>query len=84
MRFSIDIEDARPILRLPMSPATAQRPVDTAAAAPCRQALSLVPRALSLGSRTAMRARVLRASAAAKRVAVDVPAGVDLQGVLQR
>lgn len=43
-----------------------------------------VPRFLTFGSRSATRAAIACASSAAKRVAVDVPAGVRLDRVLQK
>lgn len=50
---------------------------------------AFVPRAMTFGSRSRTRTRIERASAASKsatlqRVAVDVPAGVDLDRVLQK
>lgn len=50
---------------------------------------AFVPRAMTFGSRSGTRARIERASAASnsatlKRVAVDVPAGIDLDRVLQK
>ena len=43
-----------------------------------------VPRSMTFGVRSANRASILRASAALKRVAVDVPAGVRLDRVLEQ
>ena len=50
---------------------------------------AFIPRAMTFGSRSGTRARIERASAASgsatlKRVAVDVPAGIDLDRVLQK
>jgi hypothetical protein len=56
------------------------------AAAP--RATRALPRWFTFGSRSATRAAILAAaardSAALRRVAVDVPAGVDLERVLQK
>lgn len=59
---------------------------DSAIAAP--RAAALLPRRMTLGIRSATRAAIRRAaardSAALQRVALDVPAGVDLDRVLQK
>jgi len=60
------------------------------AADPARTArTAFVPRAMTFGSRSGTRAKIACASAASKsatpqRVAVDVPAGIDLDRVLQK
>lgn len=68
---------------MPLS--TAETPA-TATAAP--RAAAMLPRLVTFGVRSATRAAIVgaaaRASAALKRVALDVPAGVDLDRVLQK
>jgi hypothetical protein len=49
-----------------------------------RPGVVAVPRFLTFGSRSATRAAIACASSTAKRVAVDVPAGVRLDRVLQK
>jgi hypothetical protein len=67
-------------------PVTNAQLQDTAIAAP--RAAALLPRLMTFGIRSATRAAIAcaaaRDSAALQRVALDVPAGVDLDRVLQK
>lgn len=57
---------------------------DRGRASGARPALHGVPRTITFGSRAERRDRAERGSAAPRRTGVDVPPGIDLDGVLQK